>query len=180
MRKYQSEEINFVRANAPLYSRKDLLCLFNERFEKITLNQLLGIMKNHKIVSGRTGRLKKGHSLNQVPIGTEKVWNREGRSYIGVKIGEPSIWKHKHIHVYEKAHGPLHDKEIVIFLDGNSLNCELDNLMAIDRRINVIMNKKRLPRNSKEETLASIQLAKLIASISDAQKKLNNTKTKTE
>lgn len=46
--------------------------------------------------------------------------------------------------------------------------------MAIDKRIHAIMNKYQLPRKSKEETLASIQTATLIASIKDAENKVMN------
>ena len=59
----------------------------------------------------------------------------------------------------------------MIFLDGNSDNFDIDNLMAIDKRINVIMNIYKLPRNSKEQTIASIQTAALIAGIIDAKER---------
>ena len=45
--------------------------------------------------------------------------------------------------------------------------------MAIDKRIHAIMNKCQLPRKTKEETLASIQIATLIAGIKDAEKRLH-------
>lgn len=61
---------------------------------------------------------------------------------------------------------------MVIFLDGNSDNFDIDNLMAIDKRINVIMNIYKLPRNSKEQTIASIQTAALIAGIIDAKERV--------
>lgn len=60
----------------------------------------------------------------------------------------------------------------MIFLDGNSDNFDIDNLMAIDKRINVIMNIYKLPRNSKEQTIASIQTATLIAGIIDAKERV--------
>ena len=61
---------------------------------------------------------------------------------------------------------------MVIFLDGNSDNFDIDNLMAIDKRINVIMNIYKLPRNSKEQTIASIQTVALIAGIIDAKERV--------
>lgn len=173
-RRYSKEEIDFLKENYVLYERQQLLALFNSKFPPITLTQLIGCIKNHSLKSGRTGQLGKGHSLNQVPIGTEKIWNEGTKNkYVGIKIGEPSVWMHKHIYVYEKAYGKIPDSQIVIFLDGNTLNCELDNLMAIDKRVNVIMNKKRLPRKTREETLCSIAIASLIAIISDAEKRRN-------
>ena len=61
---------------------------------------------------------------------------------------------------------------VLIFLDENSDNFDIDNLMAIDKRINVIMNIYKLPRNSKEQTIASIQTAALIAGIIDAKERV--------
>ena len=75
--------------------------------------------------------------------------------------------------VYKNAYGQIPENSTVIFLDGNTLNTNLDNLMAIDKRIHAIMNKCQLPRKTKEETLASIQIATLIAGIKDAEKRLH-------
>lgn len=168
---WTEEEVNFLKEALKKHSKKEAIVLFNNKFsEKITLAQLKRLQTKYNITAQNNGRLKKNHSLNQSPIGTETIWTQGNYKYIGIKIKEPSVWVHKHIYVWEKEYGTLPDSQVVIFLDGNTLNCELDNLMAIDKRINVIMNRNRLPRGSKEETICSIAIAKLMATIVDVEK----------
>ena len=169
---WTEEEVLFITTALKEHSKKDAIMLFNEKFpEKITLAQLKRLQSKYNIAARDDGRLQENHSLNQSPIGTETIWTQGNYKYIGIKIKEPSVWVHKHIYVYENAYGKLPESHVVIFLDGNTLNCDLDNLMAIEKRINVIMNRRKLPRNSKEETLCSIAIAKLIAGIRDAEKR---------
>lgn len=168
---FSDSEKAFIEQYAPGHSRKEILEAFSEKFERedIELSHIISFLKNHKISTGHSGRLTKGHSLNQLPVGTETIWKQGDYQYYGIKIAEPSVWKHKHIYRWEMEHGPIPDGMMLIFLDGNTLNPSLDNLMLISKRINVIMNKKKLPRGSREETLASISLARLIAGIRDVE-----------
>jgi len=111
------------------------------------------------------------------PIGTEKEVAYNGRQYIKIKVASnPSKWVFKHIYVYEQVFGALKKSDVLIFLDNNALNCELENLIVIDRRILLIMTKQKLPRRNREETLASIGVAKLLAKICDTQNRLEEEK----
>lgn len=110
-------------------------------------------------------------------IGTEKTVSYNGHQYIKLKIdSNPSKWVFKHVYVYEQACGKIKDSEVVTFLDGNSLNCDLENLIAIDRRIFFMMVRKHFPQSNKEETLVSIGLAKLIAKIVDIEEEIEEEK----
>lgn len=108
------------------------------------------------------------------PVSSENIQkSKNGIKYIFVKTELPDKWEMKHLYIYKNAYGPIPENSTVIFLDGNTLNTSIDNLMAIDKRIHIIMNKYHLPRKTKEETLASIQIATLIAGIKDAEKRLH-------
>lgn len=175
--KYTKDEISFLEAYAPVHSLNEIQLAFNDKFKlnikKSALSQCL-LRKNIK--PGITTRFKKNQvPKNKRPIGFESIQKgSNGIKYVFIKTELPDKWEMKHLFVYKNAYGQIPENSTVIFLDGNTLNTNLDNLMAIDKRIHAIMNKYQLPRKSKEETLASIQTATLIASIKDAKNKVMN------
>lgn len=77
---------------------------------------------------------------NTAKVGDESIVN----GYIKVKIADPNIWKWKHRLVWEQKNGAIPKQNCVIFRDGNSLNCVIENLELISRkelaRRNSIMN----------------------------------------
>lgn len=57
--------------------------------------------------------------------------------YIRLSLG---IWKPLHTHLWEQKNGKVPPGHCLWFRDGNSLNCELDNLELITRKDNRIRN----------------------------------------
>jgi hypothetical protein len=75
---------------------------------------------------------KKGQKpLNYCEVGTERV-NVEG--YVEVKITNRK-WGFKHRLVWEQHHGPIPKGYVIIFLDGNTQNCDINNLRMIKRSL---------------------------------------------
>ena len=150
---YTSEELDFLRNYVPGRFLSDITVAFNRRFDlNVNETSLAACLTRNNIKSG-------------VAIGTERKQN----NYIYIKTEDG--WHSKQQVLYEEVYGKVQEHSMVIFLDGNSDNFDIDNLMAIDKRINVIMNIYKLPRNSKEQTIASIQTAALIAGIIDAKER---------
>lgn len=80
-------------------------------------------------------RFKKGTiPPNTVPVGTEVV-SKGG--YIKVKIEEPKLWMFKQRLIWQQHHGEIPDQHIIIFLDGDILNFEINNLACIKREQHV-------------------------------------------
>lgn len=75
---------------------------------------------------------RKGHKPKQTKYdGAESVrTDKNGRRYIYVRIAEGK-WIPKHIQIWTKAKGAVPDGHNIIFRDGNTLNCVLDNLECI-------------------------------------------------
>lgn len=192
------EQHEFLINNYKLRSNKELTDLINKEFDtNFKQSQIEGYKRNRRLDSGLTGRFekgnvpsnkgkkmsadqyekakktmfKKGHlSYNSLPIGTERV--RED-GYVVIKIANGKLnknWKQKHILIWEKAHGKLPDGKVVIFLDGNNRNFDLDNLVAIDKSIHLIMNRNHLYVKDKELVKSGIATAELIKKISDIKK----------
>jgi hypothetical protein len=171
-------------------SRKDLTAAFNVRFGTAkSESQIRVALRNHHIRSGRTGRFERGHRSwnagtkgltsanstsfkkgqrppNSKPIGHKRIDLRDGTILMKIKernpyTGAPTRYKHKHVYLWEKKHGPVPKGHVVTFKDSNSSNCKLKNLALITRSQLLILNQhnyRELPEELKPSVLL---LAKL-------------------
>lgn len=64
---------------------------------------------------------------------------RKGRPYKWIRIAKGK-WVHYHRWLWEQAHGPVPAKHMVIFKDGNTMNCVLSNLELITMAENAMRN----------------------------------------
>ena len=95
---------------------------------------------------------KKGNKPhNTKPVGTINVrLDSQNRPYQYIKIKD-SHWELLQRYVWTKAHGEIPRGSVVIFLDGNYLNCELTNLKVITRKENMARNTiQRYPAELQE------------------------------
>ena len=95
---------------------------------------------------------KKGNKpFNTKAVGTINVRSdAKGRLYQYIKIKD-SHWELLQRYVWTQAHGEIPAGSVVIFLDGNYLNCELNNLQVISRRENMARNTiQRYPAELQE------------------------------
>ena len=106
---------------------------------------------------------KKGNvPANHRPIGSERI-TVDG--FVEIKVAEPNRWKAKARVIYEKEFGTIPEGYIIIYLDGNKQNLETNNLKAISRKENLIMNHNKLRYNNKETTETALTLAKLMGKV---------------
>ncbi len=156
-------------------------------------SQIKAFVKNRGITSGRTGRFEPGHKPwntgtkgkgltgrnitsfkkgnvppNRKPLASERIDSKDGYTLIKVAepdphTGFPTRYKHKHVHIWEQANGPVPEGMILAFRDGDKTNTALENLMLISRAELLRLNKhgyKDSPDVLKPSVLA---LAKLEA-----------------
>ena len=90
-------------------------------------------------------------NYNEVPVGTESI-TRDG--YLVVKIATPTglkhhpYWAYKHRLIYEQTYGPIPKNYIIVFLDGNPLNCDISNLKCIPRDIHARLCHEHLHKQN--------------------------------
>ncbi len=140
----------------PSLTYKELTALYNENFNSdITWYGLRSYFIRNTNISrtSKGGQFKNGHdSYSTKPIGSECVTS--GKIWIKVTDDRPEKcktklqlykyqWRLKHRFIWEQAYGPIPDDAHIIFLDRNPMNCTLDNLYLVSRRVNAIMNKQR-------------------------------------
>ena len=151
---FSQEQVEFIKSNYGPMSRKELLAALNKEFNlNITIQQLVGFVKNNKINSGRTGYFKKGVPSwskgtkgvlkgnsgsfkkgqvphNWVPVGSERI-NSYG--YHDTKVAEPNVWVGKHILLWERVNGLVPDNHNIRFKDGDKNNITIENLILVNK-----------------------------------------------
>ncbi len=183
---YTPEKLAWLKENYPLMPVKDLAAVFNALFEtNHTVDAIKATLGRNNMTSGRTGRFENGlrpwntgtkgvmkpncgnfrpgsTPPNRKPLGTERVCSKDG--FILIKVAEtdphtgfPTRYKHKHVWIWEQAHGPVPDGQVIAFRDGNKLHCEIENLMLVTRSELLCLNLhnyKTAPTELKPSILA--------------------------
>ena len=180
-RKYTEAELDFLRRYCRDYTDRQLVHLFKAKFGvTLTLSQIKGTRSRHKMLTGRDGCFKPGNvphplagaksanktsfkpgqrPVNWRPVGSERV-SKDG--IIEVKIAEPRKWQSKHSVVWEQHHGrKVPPGHIVMFADGDRKNFDIDNLVLVSRRENVIYNKRGYSHAEPEVKAALIGVVRL-------------------
>lgn len=188
---YSPKEIKWLEQNKTLpiseYTR-----IFNKKFSRsVDKVNLHALRKRKGWKTGRTGQFKKGNvphpdagakgpnktsfkkghkPANHKPVGYERV-TADGT--LEVKIAEPNVFAIKSRHMWEQEKGKIPDGFVVFHLDGDALNCKIDNLCLLSRSELVRLNQhqkmlgiryKDADKSMRESLLA---LAKLKTKIGD-------------
>lgn len=199
MHKYTPDEQDFFAGYTQGHTYKEIQAAFTERFGwEITLSQVKGYMGNHRMNNGLTGRFKKGqvsHNKGKKGVcaaGCEKGWFQKGHTpknhkpvgservskdgYVEVKVSEPNKWKPKHKVIWEQHNGPIPAGKCIIFLNGDKADVRIDNLMLIDRKVNVRMNQTGLRYDDPDITKSAVNIAELMTAIGEAKRKKKDKK----
>lgn len=197
-KKYTDEMVLFIRENALGRTNKEMTALINKQFGTTFNDEQIHSLKTRLKIRGgldsrfkkgnpswnkgqpfpagnNSGSFKKGHvPHSHLPVGSEI--NRGG--YIWVKIAEPNRWKQKHRLMWEDVHGQLPKGSLLTFLDGNSLNCTLENLLAIKQAQNVRLNQFGLARTDAETTNTCLLIADISIAIGKQKRKYQGARKK--
>jgi len=160
-RNWTLRELDFLRANCEQLSIRKLARELGRDVKSVA-----SAMKRHQIKTGRSGHFQKGHMPHnkytrgkmkpnktsfrpgQEPhntkqdgaISTRKDSNGNAYQFIRLSKGK---WVLYHRHIWEQANGPIPSGNIVTFIDGNSMNCELANLRMITKAENAKRNHNK-------------------------------------
>lgn len=174
----------------------DLTERFNNHFGvQFHWTAIAGYKKRNDLRNGIDSRFKKGHIPNNKgkkmppeiyekaketmfkkgnvpknyrPVGSERV-NVDG--YREIKVEDPNVWQLKHRVVWEEVNGSIPENHALLFLDGNPLNCEVDNLKLITRSELLAMNRYHLFSKNTELNDAASNLARLIVQTNEAKRR---------
>ncbi len=179
---------DWLRANNEGKPLADATAALNARFgTAYSTAQVKGLRSRLHLDSGLNGRFVPGNvpynkgKKGSCPAGCEKGWFRKGQrphnqaevgaevmatvGYVKVKVGEPDVWRFKHVMNWEKEHGPVPRGMVLLFKDGDHRNCEAGNLVLCTRRELATLNHMGLGGEA-EVRAAAIALAKLKVKVS--------------
>ncbi|CDD75572.1 putative uncharacterized protein [Cryptobacterium sp. CAG:338] len=114
-------------------------------------------------------RFKKGqipHNAKGFGIGRERV-DKDGYIQVKVKLhsnidGRWNNYRYKHVLIWEKEHGcHIPPKTAIIFADGNKRNFDPNNLVAVPRRILMIINRHHIPYFDRASLEAAMKIAEI-------------------
>lgn len=88
--------------------------------------------------------------------------NSKRRPYKWIRISQAN-WIMLHVKIWEDANGPVPNGKIIVFKNGDSLNCELENLEMISRSENMMRNTiQRYPEDLRRSMRALGKLKRMI------------------
>ena len=110
---------------------------------------------------------QKGHTpMNFQEIGTEYV---DVDGYIVTKVSRTK-WIHKQRAVWEQHHGPIPKGYVIIFLDGNTQNCDINNLRMIKRSLSQKLTNFKMRSSEPLVTQAGASIVELLDEITNKRK----------
>ena len=173
--KYSQEQIEYIREGYKSMNIHQLTKSFNLRFlAQRTEGSIQGALKAHNLHGKRNDGLRSSFTKE---IGSERVCSNTG--FIIIKVDEPNpYWggktrqRHKHLVIWEKANGPIPEGHRIRFLDGNKLNCTLENLALFTMTENMFLNHLGFNAAPDELRKTIILTAKLKAKATERKREL--------
>jgi len=163
--------------NSPLsgrLTRNDIRAGIGSRFKKGNVPPNTGkkaeeFMTPNQLAKFKANQFKKGDNPHNACKDWEEriVQYNDGNKYIRIKV--PGIRKlvFKHVWIYLKENDSIPEGHVIAFKDGDSMNCEPENLIAITRQKNMKRNSiMRFPE----------ELRSLIRLLSKLNNKIKNEK----
>ena len=127
--------------------------LFNETFKLKKPKKHYALRRMANLMGMQTRNNRQNFEQHRTPnynIGDEIIRATKVRDdkYIYVKIadtyrGDRTCWKQKHYLVWEEHFGKVSKDSFIIFLDGNTLNCDISNLRCVPKAMSPCLNGGR-------------------------------------
>lgn len=163
---YTEEQIGFIKQFGSIMSNEELTLMLNEKFNTEhsaksvrTRTKQLGIFKTSETRS----RIAKNTGYE---VGTSKILG--GYEYIKVDTGTGNgfygNWKRKCRLVWEENYGEIPDGCMIVFLNGDTTDCRIENLAMINKSVASRMTNghgRKLWSEFPEVTKTAIKLCEL-------------------
>jgi len=195
-RRYNAEEEAFLIGFIPGHTYQESADAFNKAFpdhyRKVSRTMINAFCERHGLTTGNNHRYPKGHipankgkkvprekqsiagqfkpgeNRRTLPLGSERL---EKSGYLWVKVGQPRKWRKKHLVVWEQEHSRLPPGHVILFRDGNRLNCNIDNLALVTKSEHTYIIKTGIKWESPEIFDSLLMTARLRMKIIDKETK---------
>ena len=183
--RYTHEMDAFIRERFHSMEYKEIAMEFSLAFDVVVTGTAirrrcckLGITGNKE---NSSRKCKAMHDKNSVPIGSERII--DGIVWVKVydvkSVGNKKIsggytsggnWRKKAYINYEKAFGEIPDGKRLIYLDGDSTNCDPENLYFADVGVQMHVARHGYQDNGEKDlTLAAAKYYELVKALRDIE-----------
>lgn len=157
----------------------DISSGLNTRFKKgcVSFNKGMkqtDFMSREAIERTKATRFQKGHIPHNggTPVGTVRLRKDSGgRHYYWVKVEQPNKWRMKHVVDWENTHGKVPEGYMVVFANGDSTDCRMDNLLLSTRAQNAVRNRWGLHAYDLESAKVANRVADLMSAANKVRTK---------
>lgn len=120
----------------------------------------------------KTHQFKKGHiPKNRKPLG-EVFLRSDGYLWIKTQDGAHNKnWKQYHRYIWEKEHGPVPKDYKILFLNGNTQDCRIENLIAVSESVLAVANTVYQLTTDPELNKVILKAAELKVAMTKAQER---------
>ena len=190
---YTEENIAYIRRLAEEgKNNTEIMVMFNEKYNaRVGYKAMSTLRKRYGIFLKDNGKFKRGctawnKGMKGLNLGGEKGWFKKGSmpsnhrpvgstrisrdGYIEFKVADPQRWEAWHRKLWEIVNGPIPPGHVVIFGDGNPMNCALDNLLCISRNQLLQLNRWGLIKDDVELTKIGLQIVDVYKIITEHKK----------
>lgn len=185
---YTQEECEWIKEHCPGTHYEELTIQFNEHFNlSVTQSSIEHRCHRLGVNNGINCLFAKNKVIwNETPVGTIRInkYHSGKKSqlikWIKVRTGKSRRnWEMLHYHVWKEHNGEVPKGKIVTFKDGDSMNCDISNLMLASRSEVCWLNKHKLKTDDPELNELYILTKRLENSIKEKRKngKRNNKPT---
>lgn len=170
---YTPEQITFLKTHGADMSTKELCSALNKKFSTShSVESVRTTAKKHGVRKSKEYRSANAQAQGG-KLGASCVVN--GYEYIRVGKGESFYrnWVRKCRLVWEAEHGAIPEKHMIVFLNGDTLDCRLENLACISYGIAARMARgrgKKLWSSFPEVTQTAIKACELDEAVSKLRK----------
>lgn len=179
---FTTEEKEWLASQPTTLTYKELLNLFNEHFEtELKIDSIKDLLSKRMGIRRDSRNMKKTQFQNgakpRYKIGDEVI--KQG--YVWVKVADEYFdghstsfadykknWKRKADMVWQERNGEIPQGMFLIYLDGDTTNCDIKNLYLMDRSTHAVMNKMGWYSTIPELTVTAIQTARLMREVRNA------------
>ena len=195
-KKFTPEIIEYIRSIAKGKERAVIAQMVREKFgERFNVGSIVALMKRKGITNGLDTRFQPGHIACGSPFKKGEHFHaatefKNGHiPYNKLEIGavvrrtDDSLWikvaegkgtynyKQLSHYVWEQANGPIPEGSCITFKDGNTLNCDLDNLMLTTKSERFMMSRFGIQKRGVPESAEAARLhAKLVMELTKKEK----------
>lgn len=143
--RYSKTEDTFIKANYTTLSDEEIGKKLNRTKQAITgRRKLLRLIKTPEMIQ-RKMTYKKGnipHNAHKDGTITSRT-ESSGIEYLHMKVPGRRKMMMLHVYLWEQEHGQIPKTHVIVFKDGNQLNCVIENLKCITRAEHLKRNKQK-------------------------------------